>query len=62
MKRGEYMGSGEFKVHYIDIAGCICFEVVKAINEGNAADLIRASLPVDEIVSINEVPHPWIME
>jgi hypothetical protein len=54
------MGSGEFKVHYIDVAGCVCFETIKAVCAGNAADLIRARLPVDEIVSVKEISHPWI--
>lgn len=56
------MDSGDFQVQYIDIVGNVCFETVNAVCKFHAADLVRARLPVDEILSITELPHPWMQE
>lgn len=56
------MGSGIFEVQYIDTVGNVCFESVSAVCNYNAADLVRSRLPVDEIVSITELPYAWLQE
>ena len=53
------MDYNKFEVKYIDIDGNVCFEIVRAVDELSALDIVKTALQVDEIVSVRVVP--WVL-
>lgn len=52
----------KFSVQYMDTCGNVGFETVSAVNVYHASDLVRARLPVDEILRVVEVQYDWLPE